>query len=400
MTSSADGVLHRIDLEPPVTAAYCDEIARRLYFVDAAIVDYDLEIEAGALRSIGIEVTDPARGAEIEHEVRLAVTDIVGRTLPKAKVIWRSSHERSPDPALFEELVARGEVDEVGDGQVTLGRRMIALLEWFDDAFARIATEHFDAIEYRYPTLIATNTLESADYFRSFPHFLMFVTRLHNDAQTYRGFEDRFEDGTIDPSVLDLCRNVEYCLPPTMCYHTFEQHRGARLTADEQRVVTAVGKSFRYESRYARTIERLWDFTIREIVFMGSRDFVVAARQEFMERTTSLIDGLGFAGRCEVANDPFFLSADAATKVLTQRLMELKYELQLEIEPGRSIAAASFNFHLDHFGTSFDITQPDGVPISTACVGFGLERVLYAFLAQFGLDESGWPPAVRDAVAR
>jgi hypothetical protein len=162
------------------------------------------------------------------------------------------------------------------------------------------------------------------------------------------------------------------------------------LAPGERRVVTSRGKSFRYESRYHRSLERLWDFTIREIVFMGERESVLAARQEFMLLTFDLVDQLELAGHCEVGNDPFFCTDDSAHKAWSQRLLELKYELQLEVEAGRTIAAASFNFHDDFFGSSFGITQGEGF-VHTACVGFGLERLLYAFLCRHGLDSRQWP---------
>jgi seryl-tRNA synthetase len=59
----------------------------------------------------------------------------------------------------------------------------------------------------------------------------------------------------------------------------------------------------------------------------------------------------------------------------------------------------SFNFHERFFGESFGITSAGGEgPVHTACAGFGLERFAYAFLCQHGLDPSGWPREVRDAV--
>ena len=36
-----------------------------------------------------------------------------------------------------------------------------------------------------------------------------------------------------------------------------------------------------------------------------------------------------------------------------------------------------------------------GQAIASCCVGFGLERLVYAFLCQHGLDDSRWPASVR-----
>jgi seryl-tRNA synthetase len=64
------------------------------------------------------------------------------------------------------------------------------------------------------------------------------------------------------------------------------------------------------------------------------------------------------------------------------------------------VALGSFNYHQDFFGRSFGIADGGGEPVHTACIGFGLERLVLAFLAQYGLDRAAWPPAVRAGVER
>ncbi len=58
------------------------------------------------------------------------------------------------------------------------------------------------------------------------------------------------------------------------------------------------------------------------------------------------------------------------------------------------MAVASFNLH------GFNFTRPFGISVNgtetvTGCVGFGLERMVLAFLSQFGMEESCWPEEVR-----
>jgi seryl-tRNA synthetase len=251
-----------------------------------------------------------------------------------------------------------------------------------------------NAQEFQYPTLLPTSVLDAFGYFGSFPQFAMFVTRLHNDIDVYRAFRaDYSENRRITPSLFKHCGNHDYCLPPTMCYHTYHQLRDSTLKAN--RVVTARGKSFRFESKYYRGLERLWDFTIREIVFLGSREFVLECRESFMRASFALMEELGLRGFSEVANDPFFITQDTAGKIFNQRMMELKYELRLNVDGERTIAAASFNLHENFFGDAFRISHQDRTPIATGCVGFGLERIAYAFLCQYGVDQSNWPEPLR-----
>jgi hypothetical protein len=65
-------------------------------------------------------------------------------------------------------------------------------------------------------------------------------------------------------------------------------------------------------------------------------------------------------------------------------------------EGGRSLAVASLNDHEIHFGEAFDLRLPGGAVASSACVAFGLERLLLAVLVQHGLDPAAWPPALRE----
>jgi len=67
-----------------------------------------------------------------------------------------------------------------------------------------------------------------------------------------------------------------------------------------------------------------------------------------------------------------------------------------------SVAAASFNPHERFFGEAFDIRLADGSPAASACVAFGIERWLLAFLAAHGTSARGWPtipPALSSEVA-
>ncbi|MDF2988058.1 MAG: hypothetical protein K0R50_3568 [Eubacterium sp.] len=176
-----------------------------------------------------------------------------------------------------------------------------------------------------------------------------------------------------------------------MCYHTYHHLRDSELGEGNNRIVTSKGKSFRYESKYYKTVERLWDFTIREIVFLGEKDFVLESREKFMQHTFDFVDSIGLRGFSEVASDPFFVSPETASKIFNQKMQKLKYELRLNTTKDRTIAAASFNFHEHFFAKRFNIHESAEQYICTGCVGFGIERFAYAFVCQHGLDKRNWP---------
>jgi seryl-tRNA synthetase len=54
----------------------------------------------------------------------------------------------------------------------------------------------------------------------------------------------------------------------------------------------------------------------------------------------------------------------------------------------------SFNFHQEHFGHTFDIRTQDGNIANTACLGFGLERIVMALFKTHGFKPEHWPSEV------
>jgi seryl-tRNA synthetase len=391
--------LTRIELQSPVPEALAAEIERRLYFVSPEITGYELVVKDHEVHGVVLYSPEPLDHAALTAKVDYMVdNDVRRQRVTPARSVWTSPHRRAPQGDIFDLLAESGAVTEVGEGQVALGEPLLSLFTYFDKTVCDLLAEDFDAREYRYPTLIRTKALETAGYMKSFPQHLMFVTRLRNDLDVYRDFQDSHAVNGLDSEVLGSCGNVDYCLPPTMCYHTFQQYGGRTVEADRLHVVTSRGKSFRFEAAYSTTLERLWDFTIREIVFMGAREDVLNSRERFMRKVFAFVETLGMSGFCVVGNDPFFCGTDTSERIWSQRLMELKYELRLDVAPERTIAVGSFNFHDDLFGKAFGIDHGANGPVRSGCVGFGLERLVYAFLCQYGLDSADWPAQVRSAV--
>lgn len=377
-----------IEFEKPIPELLADELAKRIFYVSDAIVDFSLvRSDAGI---VAVEVVAEPEGADLGRKLRFVVAnDILSQQLTEPKELWRSRERAALHEGVFDRLLETGMAFEAGEGQVAIAEPVLGLMDDLDTCIREIATREFGAVEYRYPTLLPVSAMTRCGYLSSFPQQLMFVTRLHADIDSYTAFLDDAEAGTGPPDVLAYCRNVDYCLPPTMCFHTYHQLRDAPLPG-QALVVTSRGKSFRFETRYRRTLERLWDFTIREIIFLGSRDFVLGCRQQFLDASLALVERLGLTGRCEVANDPFFLK-QSADHSWSQRLLELKYELRLNVDAHDTIAVGSFNFHERFFADSFRIATGGADHVYTACVGFGLERLAYVFLCHHGIDRDRWP---------
>src|SRR5262245_13789328 len=331
-----------VPLTAPLDEAYGPELHRRLFFVSDAIGSFRVVQSDGKIRGVEISTPQPDCAAEIGRKIQFVVDSEVSRQRPAApRVLWRSEGSGRPIVPVYDELLRKGVVFEAGEGQVAVGEPIVGLMDRIDVLFRDIALSMPHAQEFRYPTLIPSRALRDCGSLESFPHMTMFVTRLHSDIDVYREFGNRLSAGRpLEELVFAYCGNADYSLPLTMCFHTYHH---LRETDQSNRVITSRGKSFRFESRYHRTMEQLWDYTTREIVFLGDREFVVDCRTRTIDAVRAFVERLGLAARCEVANDPFFATPNVAARVVNQGMFELKYELQMNVADDRSISVASFN---------------------------------------------------------
>ena len=265
------------------------------------------------------------------------------------------------------ELVARGEMKLTPDGRLILRGTAASLRDYFD-ATVRAWAVDLGAAEEACPEEIPLATLGRAGFTTAFPQKLVIE-----------------ETGTGE-----TCAR-----PPAVCYHHYP--RFADSTLARESIVTAAGRCYRneHEADSSNPVERLRVFTMREIIAVGDDALVEKLRGGLMDRTNLWMRDLGLDGHIEIATDPFFTS-ESRGRMLMQRMLPLKYELRLRVDPdGRSVAAASFNNHEQHFGRAFSIRLPSGEYAHSGCVAFGWERWVIAFVNQHGSSEENWPEIVR-----
>ncbi|OGO38367.1 MAG: hypothetical protein A2W35_03920 [Chloroflexi bacterium RBG_16_57_11] len=371
-----------------------DEIQAKLAYVDERIVRAQVSSD-----HILLEVSpwDEAQSAaELEGKVQRVVLSMAkGAFKPKVQILEDHldrpvSFRQDPMP----ELLRRGEVSQEADGVYTLGPLLTRLIAFFEDQFLSLAAS-FDAAPYRFPTLIPARYLERVNYFRAFPHSLTFVTHLREDLDVIDEFSQHAacdQHGlTTPPGSFDT---IQTLLSPAVCYHLYFALADKPLPGG-QVVATAVGNCFRYEAINLTSLERMWNFTMREVIFVGSKDFVLENRELARQRMAKFFEAIGLAYRVESANDPFFIG-EFRKQAAFQSAFQLKFEIRASLPyKDSTLAVGSYNYHQDFFGRSLNISLPDGSPAHTGCVAFGLERIAFAFLAQFGLYPAQWPAQVR-----
>lgn len=318
----------------------------------------------------------------------------------KENVFFEHKVDTPYEGDIISELVDRKIIKVLEPGLFIFREPFSSLMRFLDYSFVtKIANRFTEVKEEAYPAVIHTETLNKTNHFTSFPEHIHFLTHLREDLDIIESFSQSIRDagGWKQEAPLDLNASMpkpKFAMNPSTCYHCYEGLQNETLEGDGV-VVTAISKCHRFESRNHSDFGRLLDFSMREIIFVGKPEFVKENRLRSIEYLKELAVEWNVDSLFEIANDPFFTN-DFQTKASFQRNQEMKYELRLSIPNiGKSIACSSVNFHSNTFGTAFNIKMGKRNAV-TGCVGFGIERWAFAFLAQYGLDESVWPAAFRE----
>src|SRR5579862_3154242 len=270
-----------------------------------------------------------------------------------------------------------------------------ALYEDIVERLAALVTRHREADTevMRFPPVMSRGQLEKSGYLKSFPNLLGCVCGLHGTESEIDAAVSRFEAGgdwTASLSPADLV------LSPAACYPVYP-------IAASRGVVPAGGWRFDvaadcFRREPSRHLDRLQSFRMREYVCIGSPDDVAAFRERWMVRAQGIARDLGLAFKVDQASDPFF-GRVGQMKAVSQKQQSLKFELLIPLRSEEQpTACMSFNYHREHFGTTWDIRDANGEPAHTGCVAFGMDRLAVAMFHTHGTDVAKWPATVRQTL--
>jgi seryl-tRNA synthetase len=256
---------------------------------------------------------------------------------------------------------------------------------------ALIASYREPAVEVlRFPPVMSRRDLERSGYLKSFPNLLGCVCALSGSEAEINAAAQRHEAGgdwTTSLAAADLV------LAPAACYPVYPlvAARGPLRRGGLQFDVAC--DCFRREP--SRQLDRLQSFRMREYVRIGTAEEIVTFRTRWIETGQEIAGQLGLPCSIAPANDPFF-GREGRMKAVSQLQQALKFELLVPIYGAdRPTACMSFNYHREHFGTTWDIRDEAGEPAHTGCAAFGMDRLAVALFATHGLEPCDWPTHVR-----
>ena len=242
----------------------------------------------------------------------------------------------------------------------------------------------------RFPPAITRAMFETSGYLASFPNLAGTIHSFFGgdkDHLALMRMVDAKEDWTVGQKA------TQAVTVPAACYPIYPTLSARGPLPKDGALVDVYSWCFRHEPSLEPT--RQIYFRMREYVRIGSPDQVTAFREQWIERGQRLMTSLQLPLNVDVANDPFFGRAGKML-VTNQRDQNLKFELLVPVIDGiGATACLSFNYHQDKFGNAFGLKQADGSTAHSACVGFGIERVVLALIATHGYQPKEWPAAVR-----
>ncbi|HPG25205.1 MAG: amino acid--[acyl-carrier-protein] ligase [Spirochaetaceae bacterium] len=268
--------------------------------------------------------------------------------------------------------------------------RFNAILEGFDALVIDVGREA-GAERVEFPPVMDREILRRAGFMESFPELCGSIHGYRAAKGSHLDLIDRVEAGGDWTEYLE---QLPLTLSPAACYPLYPSCTG-RLPAGGRLFDLS---TFAFRAEPSDDPARLQAFRQHENVRLGAPEDVRAWRDAWSGRGLEMLGALGLDARLELATDPFF-GRGGRLLAANQLAEELKFEVVVPITSESSpTALCSFNYHEDKFARAFDITTADGGLAHSACIGFGLERVVLALLETHGFDLTVWPARVREAV--
>jgi seryl-tRNA synthetase len=259
-----------------------------------------------------------------------------------------------------------------------------ALLEHVVDGLGRliVSIREPGSEVLRFPPVMSRAQLERTGYQNNFPQLLGGVCCLdgHAGGQPWAA----------------AAATSDLVVTPAACYPVYPLVAARGEVPAGGLLFDVAADCFRREP--SRQLDRLQSFRMREFVCIGSAAQASAFRARWLSRAEELAGRLCLNWRIDKASDPFF-GRTGQLLAMSQVEQSLKYELLLPVySQERPTACMSFNYHLDHFGETWQLRGQSGELVHTACVAFGIDRLALALFVTHGADCARWPQDARAAL--
>ena len=337
-----------------------------------------------------------ARKIDYEKAQALMVNTYTFSEKMTAKQIFEKKVEVVFNENIFDDLIESGEVNEISEGIFVFQGQFLKLMNFFDGIVKGFA-ESIQGIEQHYPTRWPIELFKDINYFEEFPQNILLVSGAKKDRAALEFITSKYgkSNDFNEIELGDFLEPAYTALGTSTCDPCYYIHKNKKLGNNE--TYFALSKCFRNEKSATKQLDRLTEFSMREIIATGQEGYVKSQRETLLQFIESFASFTGIACSLEKASDPFF-TIETPEKGALQNQIESKFELLVPLGHNRpDLAVGSVNWHSDFFGRSFEIRDSSNYYMSSCCLAFGLERLVFAFLTQHGLIKTGWPEEVQKA---
>jgi seryl-tRNA synthetase len=259
------------------------------------------------------------------------------------------------------------------------------------DQFIERTVKGDGAEKLHFPPILNRKYLEKSGYLKSFPQLAGTVFAFQGKDQQHQQLLEKLNAGD---DWTTFQQATEVVLTPAGCYPVYPTMKGQ--LPEGGKLIDLWSYCFRHEP--SDDPARMQMFRMRELIRLGDLEAVRKWRAEWIDRGLDMLKAVGLPAYVALANDPFF-GRGGRMLAANQREQELKFEIVCPItSTEKPTAIMSFNYHQDHFGSTFGIETSKGETAQTACLGFGMERIILALFKTHGLDPATWPASVRSVL--
>lgn len=213
-------------------------------------------------------------------------------------------------------------------------------LKEIDRTIMRIIDE-LPMIEWHVSNCMNEDVLREMDYFSTMPQYLTVVS-------PYVGEDDKL------------------FLKPAACLPIYPQLKQYRI---KNEIITTLTNVYRYDEFDNK--DHFWEFTVREFVIVGTKEYVVDVLEYVLEKFKKYLMDKILKVESRIATDHFY--SNSSNKILNryQKANRFKKEIVVTCMEDE-IVLGSFNYHGNHFSKKFGFDN--NAEIVSGCIGFGLER--------------------------
>ncbi len=322
-----------------------------------------------------IDMAKPSRDGEMVH----TLLDKSNRTFPN-------------NGDIYPELLKRGDLVEVSPGHYALSGQFLKLYRVLDQKLFEFSKE-FEAQEVVLPIVTTIETLKKINFFQKTPQFANFISLLKSDLDSISEFSHKMKDKNIDFQE-HLCSPKGMCRS-AICLNSYQLFENKVLAPEDFKTLTVFGKAFRNEEKNITTLERLHEFSMREFIFFGDKQYVTGRLEKCQKWFEDYLELAQLNSKIMTASDPFF-----ANSIKSLQFFQFAEQSKVEIKilnpiSGNYVAVGSLNNHGKHFSAPFNMKLSTQVQATTGCVGFGYERIIFTTMSQFGINLERWPDGLR-----